>query len=134
MNKLQCISFDGCVVDAAQGMANNVYISEEDITSVLQGNTLAVMSRLVFLRDPGSFRAGELHRHIEQSLTLLDGMNDERFSEVRDWITFGVDVTKFFRPFKGSFKGKNYDCSTQPESCMDLNRLKNFVSAFPATS
>ena len=113
MNKLQWISIDGCVVDEAQGMANNTHISEEEITSVLQGNTLAVMSRLVF-RDPDSFRAGELHRHIEQWHTLLDGMNDERFSEVRDWITFGVDVTKFFRPFKGSFKGKNYDCSTPP--------------------
>ena len=69
MNKLQWISFDGCVVDEAQGMANNAHISEEDITSVLQGNTLAVMSRLVF-RDPDSFRAGELHRHIEVAYVI----------------------------------------------------------------
>ena len=86
-------------------MANNAHIPVEDIALVLQGKSLADMSRLVF-RDPNHFRAGELHRHTPQWLWLLDDLNDDRFSEVRDWITNGVDVTKFFRLFKGSYKGK----------------------------
>ena len=89
MNKLQWISIDGSVINEAQGMANNAHISDEDISQVLQGNSLADMSRLGF-RDPG-----ELHRHAPQWNTLLDDMNDVRFSEVRDWFTNGVDVTIF---------------------------------------
>ena len=76
-------------------MANNAHIPVEDIALVLQGKSLADMSRLVF-RDPNHFRAGELHRHTPQWLSLLDDLNDDRFSEVRDWITNRVDVTKFF--------------------------------------
>ena len=94
-------------------MANNVHISDQDINLVLQGNSFAEMSRLVF-RDPVTFRAGELHRHAPQWNALLDDMRDKRFSEVRAWIINGVDVTKLFRPFKGSYKGKNYDCSSPP--------------------
>ncbi|CAH3107653.1 unnamed protein product [Porites lobata] len=44
------------------------------------------MSRLVF-RDPNQLRAGELHRHTPQWLSLIDDLNDDRFTEVRDWIT-----------------------------------------------
>ena len=94
MNKLQWISIDESVIIEAEGMASNAHISDEDIAQVLQGNSLADMSRLVF-RDPGHFRAGELHRHAPHWNTLLDDMNDVRFSEIRDWITNGVDVTKF---------------------------------------
>ena len=97
----------------AQGMANNAHISDDDIAQILQGNLLADVSRLVF-RDPDHFRAGELHHHPSQWNTLLDDLNDKRFSEVRDWINNGVDVTKFFRLFKGSYKGKNYECSSPP--------------------
>ena len=109
-------------------MANNAHISDEDIAQVLQGNSLADMSRLVF-QHPGHFQAGELHRHAPQWNTLLDDMNDVRFSEVRDWITKGVDVTKYFRPFKGSYKGKNSECSSPPP-CIFANHLscKPFAS------
>ena len=86
------------------------------------------MSRLVF-RDPNQLRAGELHRHTPQWLSLIDDLNDDRFTEVRDWITNGVDVTKFLRPFKGSYKGKNYECSI-PSRCV----LPNHISYKPFTS
>ena len=56
-------------------------------------------------------------------------LNDDRFSEVRDWITNSVDVTKFVRPFKGSYKGKNYEFSTPPR-CV----LPNRTSCKPFTS
>ena len=102
-------------------MANNAHIPVEDIALVLQGKSLADMSLLVF-RDPNHFRAGALHRHTSQWLSLLDDLNDDRFSAVRDWITNGVDVTKFFRPFKGSYKGKNYECSTPPR-CVLPNHM-----------
>ena len=55
--------------------------------------------------------------------------NDERFSEVREWISNTVDVTKFFRPFKGSYKGKNYDCA-RPPPCILTNHqsCKSYTS------
>ena len=52
----------------------------------MQGKSLADMSRLVF-RDPNQFGAGERHRHTPQWLSLIDDLNDDRFSEARDWIT-----------------------------------------------
>ena len=113
MNKLQWTDISGSVIDGAQGMANNAHSSDDDIAQVLQGNLLTDMTRLVF-RDPDHFRAGELHRHATQWNTLLDNLNDERFSEVRDWIANGVEVTKFFKPFKGSYKGRNYERSSPP--------------------
>ena len=94
-------------------MANNAHISDDDIVQIVQGNLLADLSRLV-CRDPDRFRAGELHRHASRWNILLDDLTDERFSEVRYWINNGVDVTKFFRPFKDSYKGKNYECSSPP--------------------
>ena len=109
-------------------MANNAHVPVEDIALVIQGKSLADMSRLVF-RDPNQFRAGELHRHTPQWLSLIDDLNDDRFSEARDWITNGVDVTTFFRPFKGSCKGKNYECSI-PSRCV----LPNHISYKPFTS
>ncbi|XP_068756624.1 uncharacterized protein [Montipora capricornis] len=105
INELQWINIDGSVVDSAQGMANNAHISDDDIAQVSQGDVLADMSRLVF-RDPDHFRAGELYRHASRWNTLLDDLNDKRFSEVRDWINNGVDVTKLFRPFKGLAKSQ----------------------------
>ena len=93
-----------CYCFGAQGIANNAHIPVEDIALVLKGKSLADMSRLVS-RDPNPFRVGELHRHTPQWLSLLDDLNNDRFSEVRDWIANGVDVTKFFRPFNGSYKG-----------------------------
>lgn len=83
---------------------------------MLQGNSLADMSRLVF-RDPNHFQAGDLHRHTPQWLLLLDDLNDDHFSEVNDWIANGVNVTSFLDRFKGSYKGKNYECSIPP-SCV----------------
>ena len=112
MNKLQWLDISGSVIDGAQGMANKADLSDDDIAQVLQGNLLADMTRLVF-QDPDHFQAGELHRHATQWNTLLDNLN-EPFSEVRDWIANGVDVTKFFKRFKVSYKGRNYECSSPP--------------------
>lgn len=86
------------------------------------------MSRLVF-RDPHHFRVGKLHRNASQWNTLLADLNDKRFSEVRDWINNGVDLAKVFRPFKGSYKGKNYECSSPPR-CILPNHpsCKSFAS------
>ena len=94
MNKLQWLDISGSVIDGAQGMANKADISDDDIAQVLQGNLLADMTRLVF-RDPDHFQAGELHRHATQWNTLLDNLNNEPFSEVRDWIANGVDNKVF---------------------------------------
>lgn len=121
INELQWINIGGSVIDGA-------HMSDDDIAQGLQGNVLADMSRVVF-RDPDHFWAGELHRPASQWNTLLDDLNEKRFSEVCDWINNGVDVTKFFRPFIGSYKGKNYECSSPPR-CI----LPNHPSCKPFAS
>ena len=102
-------------------MANNAHLSKEHIDLVLQGKTIADVSRLVF-RDPDHFCAGELHNHKPQWHELLNDLNDKRFLKVRDWIDNSVNVTKFFKLFRGSYKGKNYKSSIPP-SRMFANHL-----------
>ena len=64
-------------------------------------------------RDSSSFRAGELHRHIDQWDKLFQS-SDNNFSEVLDWIHNFIHVDKFFTHYKGSYKGVNYNCDRPP--------------------
>ena len=43
----------------------NAHITQEFVSSVIAGEASADVSLLAF-RDPSSFRAGELHRHMDQ--------------------------------------------------------------------
>ena len=53
-------------------MADNAYITQEFVSFVITGEAFADASLLVF-RDPSSFRAGELHRHMDQWDKLFHG-------------------------------------------------------------
>lgn len=104
----------------AQGMANNVHITQEFLNSVIHGETLADVSMLAF-RDPEKFIAGNLHQHKHQWATLSTSLDNHNFAHVFDWINNYVDVKQFFMPFKGSYKGVNYDCDTPPTTILRNN-------------
>ena len=94
-------------------MADNAHISQDFISSVIAGEAFADASLLAF-RDSSSFRAGELHRHIDQWDKLFQS-SDNNFSEVLDWIHNFIHVDKFFfTHYKGSYKGVNYNCDRPP--------------------
>ncbi|CAG2207256.1 unnamed protein product [Mytilus edulis] len=60
-------------------------------------------------RDPEYFQAGNLHKHFNEWKTV------EPSEEVLDWLENGVDVTKYFKHFRGNFKGKSYDSDSPPK-------------------
>ena len=59
-------------------------------------------------RQPESFIAGNLHRHLDAWRELNPS------SEVLEWLENGVDIENYFRHFKGDFKGKSYDSERPP--------------------
>lgn len=67
-------------------------------------------------RDPDNFLAGNLHDHCQEWETLSPS------SEVMNWIKYGVDVHKFFKPYKGNFKGRHLDSALPP--CMYFPNAK----------
>lgn len=58
--------------------------------------------------DPECYLAANVHEYVERWREI--GATEE----VLAWISNGVDVTKYFRPFKGNFKGKSYNSVSPP--------------------
>ena len=64
---------------------------------------------LLPLRDPDHFVSGQIHNYLDEWKFILEkDINDDK-SCVLDWLEHGVDVNKFFRHFKGNFKGRHFD-------------------------
>ena len=66
------------------------------------------------LRDPNFFVAKQLGNHITEWERLLATSEPDMADTVRPWLTQGVSVQSFFQPFKGSFKGVQYDLTEPP--------------------
>lgn len=60
------------------------------------------------LRDPNNFIPGNLHSCLHE-WEKIDAPDN-----VLEWLKEGVDVKKFFKPFKGNFKGKSYSSDVPP--------------------
>lgn len=67
----------------------------------------------IHFRDPATFVAGELHRHVEP-WDHICAQEGEKGRQVMHWIRHGVDLHDFIQPFKGDFAGKNYDHDFPP--------------------
>jgi hypothetical protein len=64
---------------------------------------------LLPLRDPDHFVSGQIHNYLDEWKFILEkDINDDKTC-VLDWLEHGVDVNKFFRHFKGNFKGRHFD-------------------------
>lgn len=68
------------------------------------------------LRDPDYFVAGEVHRHLEEWEKILVSLGDSGLpcDEIRCWLQNGLDVTSFFKKFKGKFRKQVYNSSEPP--------------------
>ena len=62
---------------------------------------------------------------------ILHGFHKKE--EVLKYISKGVSVFDFFKPFKGDFKGKSYDFQLPPKMFFENNKICNeyedFISA-----
>lgn len=79
-------------------------------------------------RDPMSFRAGNVHRNISEWRLICDN------EEVLDWLENGVQVEKYFKHFKGNFKGVSYN-SRIPPGCIfgNAKNCSNYVDLISET-
>ena len=97
----------------------------EDIDGVVSGESCNVRS--LVLRDPVTFKAGELRHHINLWERILEGYRQK--TDVLEWISSGVNIRKFMTPFKGVFKNVAYDSPSPPKKV-----FKNHPSCEPFSS
>jgi hypothetical protein len=80
------------------------------------------------LRNPDKFVAGGIHDNFSEWERITTKLN------VLDWIRHGVDIGKFFRPFKGNFKGEAYNSDIPPPAVFPNNpSCKEFGSFIAET-
>ena len=64
------------------------------------------------LRNPDSFRCGNLHQFSHQWDAFMTGV--EGCDIVRPWVHHGVHIPSFFQPFKGELDGRVFDSAVPP--------------------
>ena len=81
---------------------------------VVSDPSLANLAQLHF-RNPDSFRAGNLHNHVDfwENLIFSTGHSCSKVCLLQI-IREEVKVYDFFRHFKGNFKGRRYDSAVPP--------------------
>ena len=99
------------------------------ISEIESGASKASADDVVF-RDPEFFVAGELHHHYDVWDNILQDFHKR--DEVLNYISQGVSVYDFFKPFKGQFKGKYYDSPLPPKMIFENNKIslkfQDFIS------
>ena len=81
-----------------------------DVNRVILGGNGKM--ELLALRDPSDIRVGEIHPHIPKWEYILK--DNPSKPQILQWLEHGVDIKKFMRPFKGTYKGASYDSSCPP--------------------
>ena len=81
-------------------------------------------------RDPNAFLPGDVHNHVGPWDVILQGY--ERRETIFKFISRGVGVLDFLRPFKGMFKDIHYNSPAPPRDAF-LNHssckgFENFLS------
>lgn len=66
-------------------------------------------------RDPRFFVAGGLHGSLHSWEPILALQSPALRQRIDRWLSKGVVVQDFFRPFKGSFKGMEFDSQSPPD-------------------
>ena len=76
--------------------------------------------------------AGELHQHYEVWEFILEDFRKK--NEVLRYIREGVSIFDFLQPFKGQFKGRNYDSPLPPKMMIENNKIYNEFDDFISNS
>ena len=102
--KIQWVWSDGTPAPGLEEMTNVVKVSS-NLQRVLLGEH-STDSEVVF-RDPDMFVAGEIHNHVDAWNFVLQNYHDKE--SILGYISGKVNILDFLRPFKGVFKGVQYD-------------------------
>ena len=83
------------------------------------------------MRDPNSFRNGNLHHHAHEWDKLMSGVKG--YETVKPWIHNGVHIPSFFQHYKGEFNGRSFDSVEPPcmyfqNDSVRCEEFKDFVS------
>ena len=83
------------------------------------------------LRDPKSFRNGNLHHHAHEWDSLMSGVKG--YDTVRPWVHGGVHIPSFFQHYKGEFNGRLFDSAEPPcmyfqNDSVRCEEFKDFIS------
>ena len=98
----------------AQGIAEgNSHIASQFVEDVISGQARADVSMLAF-KDPDSFVAGNLHNHFQAWERIANIAPFDLSPKILLWIKNCVDVQDFFQPFKGQYRGENFDSTLPP--------------------
>lgn len=89
------------------GLGSTVVYNQEKVSRVSRGHQLGDPSELLF-RDPASFRAGELHKHVAEWMEMIGDNPRAKQKEVLGWIQKKASIFPYFKAFSGSFKGEYY--------------------------
>lgn len=94
------------------------------------GSVFASPTQVLF-RDPKTFVAGEIHRHLPQWQWVLEDYPKRQ--EIYDYISHGVKVSDFFVHFKGEFQGNFYNLPFPPAAIFPNSKVceqfEDFISA-----
>ena len=91
----------------------NSHIASQFVEDVISGQARADVSMLAF-RNPDSFVAGNLHNHFQAWERIANIAPFDLTLKILLWIKNCVDVQDFFQPFKGQYRGKNFDSTLPP--------------------
>ena len=115
------VSFDGSPLEVAQGMAEgNTHIASQFVQDVISGQARA---RLLL---------GNLHNHFPAWERIANIAPFDLTPKILLWIKNCVDVQDFFQPFKGQYRGENFD-STFPRIgfFLTLRLVNRLLNSFP---
>ena len=88
-----------------------------------------VITDLVF-RDPGIFKAGELHNNYMYWEEISHRTPSPKQEEILGWIRDKVSIAPYFRNFKGEFKGSSCDSDKPPAKMFKNNTSCKFFTQF----
>ena len=100
-------------------------LPDGEIDQIIRGEKLGDPTILRF-RDPGCFRAGEIHKYSDQWRQIADDSPSPRQAQVLKWIEDEVSIFEYFQHFSGNFKGKQYSSERPPSE-----NFKNNLSCKP---
>ena len=69
---------------------------------------------MLTFRDPDSLVAGNLHNHFPAWERITNITPFDLTHKILLWIKNCVDVQDFFQPFKGQYRGENFDSTLPP--------------------
>ena len=91
------------------------------VQDICAGTFLPDIEKFPF-RDPDVFITGQLHQFPEIWEQVAASSSYDRADEVLDWLKHKVSLAKFFKPFKGNFKGVAYASDIPPAVEFENNK------------